>query len=58
MVLGVRYTSWKPKVRPKWKQHFKSFVALGAGLLLLGGDAVFMSEREKLVALAAQYSLV
>ena len=56
MVLGVRYTSWKPKVRPKWKQHSKASWHWER-LLLLGGDAVFMSEREKLVALAAQYSL-
>jgi ABC-type uncharacterized transport system substrate-binding protein len=32
-------------------------VDLGATSILVGGDPVFMSQREKLVALAAQYSL-
>jgi putative ABC transport system substrate-binding protein len=36
---------------------FQTFVDLGATSILVGGDPVFMSQREKLVALAAQYSL-
>jgi putative ABC transport system substrate-binding protein len=36
---------------------FQTFVKLGATSILVGGDPVFMSQREKLVALAAQYSL-
>jgi ABC-type uncharacterized transport system substrate-binding protein len=36
---------------------FQKFADVGATSLLVGGDPVFMSQREKLVALAAQYSL-
>ena len=55
--LGREVYVLEAKSASEMETAFQKFVTLGTTLLLLGGDAVFMSEREKLVALAAQYSL-
>ena len=36
---------------------FRAFVEWGAASILVGGDPVLMSQREKLISLTRQYSL-
>jgi putative ABC transport system substrate-binding protein len=55
--LGREAYVLEAKSASEMETAFQNFVKLGVTLVLVGGDAVFMSEREKLVALAAQYSL-
>ena len=41
-----------PAVRPELETEFRAFVEWGAASILIGGDPVLMSQREKLVSLA------
>src|SRR6478735_2335567 len=54
---GVRCISSVPAVRPSWRKLFRVFVEWGGASILIGGDPVLMSQREKLISLARRYSL-
>jgi putative tryptophan/tyrosine transport system substrate-binding protein len=55
--LGLQLTILEARAAGDFEAAFASLVRLGAGALLVGNDAFFISRREQLVALAARHAV-